>query len=479
MSFSPASARTPFISGTVPALFLFLSLLVAGNSLPARAQSGPSPFVSYSPDPGNSRQLIFVNNPERLELGYTDAVAGSVDFGTTYNDLADLTLGQKAIQRIMLDPGNYRDLFEHVYNLTRATTPASATKSISYAVLLRNPNTDPLFVTLYGKGFTVGTAGGQPLIDVFNSSDAQTYEVGPGRLIWLLRSDVDFGGTRPVNPGNFFSGVVDFDVSGGTCEVTNIAYQSLPAVTGKRYCNLYTVADYYARLAQIADMGFVTRRYSAAAAPESRVYKGLMSYPNTPGVGAGVVTNLTFAVDDTTVAGELPVTYAQYVADPSTGVYGPSATATVSGTGWYTHNTPLRDTGTIKVVGGDMFDIAMPGFGRVFALAPTVAPNTPFRQGNIGNWGIIYRDVVTLINNGAASRVFKLTLNNSSGSGSPIAYRDVSGAWQQTVVRSAIFPYYTVTVPAGTSQTVEGTFTLGCPGVGTIRHAVSVNAATP
>ncbi|MBC7804963.1 MAG: hypothetical protein H7145_02315, partial [Akkermansiaceae bacterium] len=89
-------------------------------------------------------------------------------------------------------------------------------------------------------------------------------------------------------------------------------------------------------------------------------------------------------------------------------------------------------------------------------------------------WGIIYRDVVTLTNNGTRDRTFSLTLNNSSGSGSPIAYKDVAGVWQQVLVRATPVTYYTVTVPAGTTQTVEGTFTLGCPGVGTLRHAVVV-----
>jgi hypothetical protein len=92
----------------------------AGSATPVQAQA---PIVSYSPESGpDARQLIFVNNPERLEIGYTDiwsyssggTVFPSVTQGITFYDLADSNLGQKSLLQMTITPGKYRDTFEHV-----------------------------------------------------------------------------------------------------------------------------------------------------------------------------------------------------------------------------------------------------------------------------------------------------------------------------------------------------------------------------
>ncbi|MBC8103721.1 MAG: hypothetical protein H7Z41_14195 [Cytophagales bacterium] len=443
-----------------------LGLLAIGTATPGRAQA---PTVSYSPEAGaEARQLIFVNNPERLEIGYTDVynytVSGtvfpSVTQGVTFYDLADPNLGQKSVLQMTLAAGKYRDTFEHVWNFSRATVPASAANPIAYGVQIFNPNSYSIRVTLAGRGFRTGFAAGQPYLDLF-AEKAQNplgtrYTVRPGRSLWLMRTDVDYG-TRPINSGNFFSGVLDFDVEDGPSVVTHLAYQNLRALTNW------------------SDMGYVprTNSNSTTPAPESRVYKGLMTYPdqagggfNTPAPGS-VVTNLRFTVGSGTPSGEMPVQYPRYE-NRGDGTFVPLSNVT-SGTAWFTHNIPSRNS---NVVASDMFDINMPGFGTVFALAPTTRINTGISQGNIANWGVTYHDSITVTNNDTRDRTFALTLNNNGGGGSPIAYLDGTGIWKITTLNTVAFSYYPFTVAPGETKTVDGYFVLGCPAVGTLRHAV-------
>ena len=467
--FSPfrVSTARPAVLRAASAAFL-----LAGFAPLAFAQA---PVVRYVREtPAVERQLIFVNNPERLEIGLTDTTPGSVTRGSTFSDLADATLGRKSLLNMTIEPGSYRNVFEHVYNFSRATTPIAATRPIAYGVMIFNPNATNITVTTRGKGFVTGTAtAAQPFVDLFNNPAPQTIIVRPNRYQFLLKSDTDYGAAGVINVGSFFTGVVDFDVSGGRCKVVNIAFQDVATVSAFLDANAKPVADPAIALADAEYSGFVTRRYSQVSAPESRVYKGLMTYPNTLASDGGVVANLLFTITDATPIGALFVTYPLYVRDATTGIASPSTT-NVSAAGWYTHNTPLRDTTAIKMVGTDMLDILMPGYGTVYSLASTYAPNTPFAQSNVGNWGVMYRDVVTVSNTSGSARTITLTLNNSSGGGSPIAYKNDAGAWQQTVVRATLFTYRTVTVPANTTRVIEGTFTLVCPGVGTLFHAVNV-----
>jgi hypothetical protein len=459
------------IAAAVATLSAFSACLLNGLNSAAYAQA---PTVVYAPE--GTRQMLFVNNPERLEIGFTDLVTGSLTYGTTFSDLADANLGRKNLFQMTVAPGSYRNLFEHAYNLTRATTPAAANNPIRYGIAVYNPNKFNISLTVYGKGFVTGPNGGQPFVDALNSTAAPTtYTLQRGQTVWIFRSEIDFP-LFTITPGNFFTGLVDFDIAGGSAVVTNLAYQTFNENYGRMPLSVPMQFEHLNASSGPENMGFAVRRYTAAATPESRVYKGLMTYPNS-GVGSpsgsGVVTNLSFTVNDSTpAASELPVTYPIYAQTAAgSGIWAASAT-NFSGTGWFTHNVPLRDTATIKVVANDMFNIITPGYGTLYALNQSNAPNTPFGQANFGNWGIIYHDSITVTNTGTRDRAFALHLNNMSGGNSPIAYRNGSGVWQQTIVRGAPVAYYNFAVPAGQTVTVDGYFTLGCPGVGTLKHAV-------
>lgn len=447
---------------------VFVGALSGGQ--PVWAQS-TVPTVRYTREAG-ARQLIFVNNPEKLVLRYKETTT-SPTLGTTFDDLADTGQGQKAIFQMTLGAGSYRDNFEHVYRgyLDSADLTALGTAPpANYAIHLYNPNDAPILVTLVGKGFRPGTEGGRPLAEMLNAEQPGnaayvapvTYRIAAKRTLWLMRTDIDYGGARPLpqsSSGTFFSGAVDFDVTGGPFVITHLAYQNFRSITSW------------------SDTGFVTRTNAGSAAPESRVYKGLMMHPTEETSPGTVVTNLTFTVGPDTAAGtELPVSYPQFV-NIGGGNYAASPTAAINANFWVTHNIPSRRTDSVS---DDMFDTEMPGFGTVFALRPVVAVNTPFVQANIANWGITYHQAVTVVNNDTRNRTFALTLNNFATSGSNITYLNNAGSWVYTRLQgtgtgsNAPLPYRTFTVPAGSSSKIDGYFILGSPSVGTMRQAVQV-----
>jgi hypothetical protein len=332
-----------------------------------------------------------------------------------------------------------------------------------------------------------------------------------------LRSEVDFPSGGVVPSGNFFSGVVDFDIAGGPAQVSNFAYQSFDETFFARATVVIPPPfNAFVDLSGPQYMGFITRRYAAGTtpAPETRTYKGLMTYPvvsasgvaqgGTAPAGGGVLATLSYTINDSTTAGDLRVTYPRYINDsngtlnrysPSNTVAPASIPATTDPTVvttayWYTGNVPIRDTNYtrdsgnnitnfgIQVVANDMFDIQTPGYGTLYALFQSNTPNTIFGQFNVGNWGVIYHDAITVTNNGTINRTFALKLNNNGGS-SPLAYRTGTGAWQGTTVSTSPFTYSTFTVPAGQTVTTDAYYVIGCPAVTTLKHTLTLVTPPP
>lgn len=458
-----------------------------GLCVPAIAQT-PVPIV-YTTDPGSvanpTRQLIFSNNPEQIYAPYTDTTTAP---GTTtyYYDLADNGLGAQSLLQITVPEGQYRDYFEHV-NKTG--------QSLSYAVQVYNPGNTTLVVTLGRKGFTPDAASGNStgasaIADLMNSTTApMTYRVLPGRSVWVLRTDTDYAGTKPNANGKYAAGVVDFDVAGGSALVSNIAYQNARALSRWNY------------------MGFITRAYpSGQGTPESRVYKGLFQYPGqTAPTGAGVTAPIMAVIDDSTTAGELPVTYKRYTYNGSQ--YVPSTNSVPAGTtAWWTNDTPARDKTSASapiayMVGSDVFDINLPlapsGSLLVEALKLRSWPNSTATQANIGNYGVQYHESVRVTNNGTRARRVSLTLNNYGSGSSSYAYPDWSkndGTWTWDYSRTTLTTNAGVTtatynqtvtyaqfdVPAdGQEHTYEAYYILGAPSGGQLRHAIKVGEVTP
>ncbi|MBC8103441.1 MAG: hypothetical protein H7Z41_12760 [Cytophagales bacterium] len=427
-----------------PSLLLFLASAAAAMTatLPARAQT----VVRYQQE--GSRSLIFENNPERLSLNYTDPVTG-----VNYWDLADSGLGQKSLLRHYLAPGSYRNFFEHLND---------SAGTIHYGIQLYNPNSTAITIVIRGKGFTTGrfgeaarpVLGGQPFVDLLTTRTAITVTLAAYGSTWVFRSDANYGNSRPILQGDFFSGVVDFDVSGGNFYCTNLAYQNFNSLTSWSY------------------MGFITRNGDTPGdAPESRLYKGLM--------GGAVAVTLPFTVGNSTPVGDLAVAYPPYNNDGS-GQYFAAAANTPSNA-WYTHDLPWREDPAVvnppnpsRVVANDMFNIGTPGFGTIYALAPTPVPNSPYLYANLGNWGVQYHALVRITNQSTRARSFALKLNTYSGGGGPIAYRDAGGVWRQTILGGAPFTYFTFSVPANTTRSYDAYFILGGPAAGRLRQSVTL-----
>jgi hypothetical protein len=426
-----------------PTLGAALAVLAAlGGVTAAHAQT---PTVRYAPESG-ARNLIFVNNPEQIVVNYT------APDGITYSDLADPGLGQKSVLRVSVGPGSHRNFFEHL-NHNAGTH--------HYGVQVYNPSTTAtVSIIVRGKGFNTGrfgdaarpVLGGQPFVEALNNRTATSFSLAPGRSAWIFRSDADWNNTRPIQVGDFFSGVVDFDVSGGSVFVTNLAYQNFANLTSWSY------------------MGFIQRQPAKATdAPESRVYKGTM--------GGAVSTSLSFSINDSTPIGERPVQYPRYkkqAATTTTPEQFVASTQIVTGPNWYTHDMPWResDTSSVYVVSNDLFNISMPGFGTVYALQPTPMSSTPYAYANLANWGVEYRQKISITNTGTRSRSFQMRLGTATGGGAPVAYRGSDGVWRQSTLGGGALPYFSGTVPANSTRSYEAWYIIGGPAVGKIRNSL-------
>ncbi len=464
-----------------------LALMGASITSPVWAQT---PTVTYSPVPG-ARQLIYSNNPEVLGVQFTDPNTGTSPAPIYYYyDLADGNFGARSLLQIMVEPGSYRDLLEHV-NQTGY--------SLNYGVQIYNPSaTGSIFVTTVGKGYWGNAAAGfstggrvfsemlaNEALDMRNGVVPRTYRIYPGRTLWLLRSDIDYAGSRPNANRQTATGVVDFDLTGGSAVVSNIAYQNLRNITSWSYSGYITRT---------------TRFLSTAAIPttltstESRVYKGLYKYPGqTQPTGATVTTNMSFTVSDSTKAGltsaagttipdgtgysELPIQSVRYIRNVGTGVYEPTG-AVVADTAWWTGNSPSREA---RAVTSDMFNVDMPGWGMVNTLTLGAWPNTAQTTPNLGNYGVQYNENITVTNTGQRDRIVHFVLNNGGGGSSSLAYLDQSGIWNfgNCAAFSALqnpppatVTYFVLSVPAGQTRTGNATFLVGAPGIGSLRHAV-------
>jgi hypothetical protein len=439
---------------------------------------------SEIPESG-SRVLIFSNNPEQVFAPYTDVTTSpATSSNPVYHyDFADTNLGNRSLLQVTVGAGNYRDYFEHQNRYSAA---------INYGVHVYNSGTTDIFVRVIGKGYSPNaTAGGNSsgasaISEMMNNILAQTnagttpvnVRVLPGRGIWVMRTDFDYGGTRPNATNAYAAGVVDFNIEGDQAIVSNIAYRNSRSLGNWAY------------------PGYSVRTYpSGGGSPESRVYKGLFEYPNqiSP-TGANIVANLSFTVSDSTTSNsELPVKYKRYA--NSNGTFVPVGDP-VEATAWFTNDAPSRDktaSNTPKAyqVGNDMFHIRMPlvsGSLLIDAFKLSSWPNTTATQPNLGNYGVLYHEAVTVTNTGTRPRTFDMTMNNYNFSSS-YAYRDWSKTdnswtwdWSRTTVTTGNpVPTYNKTatygrfsVEPGETKTYHAYWMLGAPAGGQIRHAVKV-----
>ena len=390
---------------------IYKTLLLICFLLIPFANAGAVNIVDIAYAKGGNRSLIFVNNPEQL---YSD-------------DLGDGNYGDKTIFRATDVVGSYRNYFEHL-NRTGFT--------IGYGVQLYNPNSTAVTVKVNGSGYEPSVNGGRPFKQMFSSYSAAgtSYTVAAGGSLWLLRKD------NSVANNSFFSGVIDFVVTGNPVIINNIAYRSFSSLDGS---TAYT--------------GYV-QRIEADGTHEARVYKGTSDYTDV------VASNLDFNISDSDAARILPVSYPNY--NLTTG-YGSPIIRT---SGWISHISPSNN---INAITNDMLSFATPGWGLI---DPVLKSDGEGKYPNLGNWGVVYTASGTVSNLGTRTRNLSINLKANPISSARIAYRGGDGIWRDlTITAGSNIQYYTFSVAPGGVTTFQAKFILGGPSGGNLTQSISLN----
>jgi hypothetical protein len=377
---------------------------------PAPARAATVADVTYVK--GGPRRLIFVNNPEQI---YSQ-------------DLGDRNLGNRILLTLALQPGAYRDFYQHL-NRSGGT--------IGCGIQLYNPNPHPVTVRIHGQGFVASSSGGRPFVELLNNHDAKgkAHTVPPYRVLWIARRD------GSVPSGAFFSGVVDFTVCGGAVFLHNYAY--------RRFWSLDGTATY---------MGYIQRKGGYNNHDEARVYKGISAHSEV------AASKVDFTITDAD-HGELPVRYASY--DLTAAAYGAPK---VRPKGWYSNVGPGQNP---DAVSGDMVTFELPGWGPVDPLTRSDGTgNYP----NLGNWGVVYRVSGTITNLGSYTRKLSVNLRAPPG-GVVLAYRHGKGQWRELRLKPNQYIQYAwvSAPPTGKPVSYEATYVLGGPSCGNLFQAVAVN----
>jgi len=389
---------------------MLVGVLLFSGLVTLETKAATVPTVSYTK--GGDRSLIFVNNPEQIYSG----------------DLGDANLGDKSIYRDTLAPGKYRNFFEHV-NRSGST--------IGFGIQLYNPNSSPVTVTVNGSGYEASVFGGRPFEQMFStySSTGTSYTVPAGGSQWIMRKD------NSVTNGSFFSGVIDFTISGGQVIMNNTAYRNFSALDGST-----------------TYMGYV-QRIESDGTHEARVYKGMSPYSEV------TAANVNFTISDSDAQGVLAVQYPNY--NVSTGTYGNSS---VRSDGWVSSISPVNNQNAIT---NDMLSFSMPGWGTVDALRPSDGEG---KYGNLANWGVVYTVKGSVTNNGTRARTVSANYKGNPSSNAFIAYRGSDNTWRSTqVAPGSNIQYYTFSVPAKTTVAYEAKFVIGGPSGGNIVQSISLN----
>lgn len=360
---------------------------------------------------GGNRKLLFINNPEQIFSG----------------DLGDGNYGDKTILRATGVMGAYRNYFEH---LNRAGF------TIGYGVQLYNPNSTSITVKVNGSGYEASVNGGRPFKQMFGnySSTGTSYTVAAGGSLWLMRKD------GSVANGSFFSGVIDFVVTGNPVIINNTAYRSFSSLDGST-----------------TYMGYV-QRIEPDGTYEARLYKGDSDYTEV------TASNLDFNISDGDAAGILPVRYPNY--NLTTG-YGSPITRT---NGWISHIPPSNNANAITI---DMLSFSMPGWGLI---DPVLKSDGEGKYPNLGNWGVVYTTSGSVSNYGTRTRNLSINLKANPTSSARIAYRGSDGVWRDlTMAAGSNIQHYTFSVPPGGVTTFQSKFVLGGPSGGNLTQSISLN----
>lgn len=370
-------------------------------------QHPATPAITYRTE--NPRTLFFLNNPEQLK---------TTELGDS--DLMDTTLLRVTAH------GPSRSFFEHINKSGR---------TIGFGVQAYNPGPGTATLSVEGLGFTVGIEGGRPFAAALSGEGGSTLSLAAGQSAWLLRRD------ESVPSGSFFSGVVDFTVTGSVI-VNHIAYDRFDRLDGST-----------------AERDYVTR-IEPDGTSEARMYKGVAS-------ASEAVLELDVFVDDQ-MSGPISVITRPF--DLASGTY----LTPVITSSWVSHIGPSQNAAS------SVTDMASFVF-RTWTFDPLVRSDAEGKYPNLGNWGLVYRLSVVVENRGARDRSVSWRVQASPGAGAGLAKRtltgsagpDPRGGWtSHQLAAGATLTMATVSVPAGQTRLLEGAMVLGGPSGGALRNSL-------
>ncbi len=445
---------------------LILTVLMSSSW---QASGASVPTIQYAPSAGDeNRQLIFVNNPEeiRAEGKYCDLADGATSKGGTRC--------AKVLHRLNGVSGNFRNWFEHA-NKTGS--------NINYGVRIYNPGPGCVDLCVKGRGSVTNAVflGGKEFVDLFSNSKPFSTTVCPNEQAYVTL-------IPSIAPGNYFAGVVDFNITGGGAVIDNMAFVNRPADA-------------------TAYMGYDRR--VIAGVHESFVYKGLSSHSEA------VASGVDFTFGDEDPDGVLKVAYRLFrpfarppadiqnagrcelgrspACSGSAGNFDASPSVADS---WVTHIVvdPFDSNPRRKLaVQSDNITLFMPGYGsgclgkgfEVEGCLPISGEYLHYYPDfskwlypNWANWGVLYRVKGVLKNNGLDSRVFDLSIRPDAHTA--IAYRGSDNQWRQARLEkldnsNRSFTYYSKVIGPGETFSYEAMLVLSGPAAGTLENQASLS----
>lgn len=452
-----------------------LLLLALVGAFSGGAQAATIPLIQYKTSNGpDNRRLLFSNNPEEIRADeYACDLADPIEVSA--NSCA------KSLMRIENAVGNFRDWWEHG-NKTG--------KTISYGVRIHNRNSFSINYAVQGIGFVFdGTQrGGQEFIDALLGKGAVAeQELESGESAWIFLSD----SATPIGPNKYFTGVVDFSITGGPATIENLAFINTPAEG-------------------LGDSGYVQRVIGRVH--ESLVYKGLASASETH------AHSIDFQIDDSTSIGRLPVGTRRFLQPEQhewdtprvdnrceagsyplcRGDVGRFSDDMSVSDHWVTHIAPDpfdKNPKRARAVVTDMATILTPGFPSgchplsedAFDACLLFSPfyknfYADFEQWlypNWGNWAIHYKMSGSVRNFGDRTR--RIHYGIRADGLSPLAFRGQDSVWRQFVMQKSdaqnpndYLPVSTIVVPGGLSAGYSVELILSGPGAGTLEQFLKV-----
>ncbi len=393
---------------SVGVLSLFLVVIFASVAM---AVTGVIPArISYYKSASGT--FLFCNNPEQI----------------TMEDLGDSNLsrnGARIGNNILYSKrfsGEAQALFEH-HNKTGST--------IYYGIQLWNPNTAPVTATITNSGFSVNDWTGFNMWRQFFAGTRQTYTIPARGSKWII------GNGQPISNGMIFAGVIRFSVN-RPVDANFYAYKDISKINGTA-----SVIGY-------------TKRVEPNGQQESRVYNGSSTFPMIYG-------NMSWAINDNTSRGRLPVTYNGFSRD-----------------NWVTNET--SDKSPYAMV-SDLLPLEVPGLGSIdgyTSFRDSYYNRLGITRHNLANYGVQYVNRVTITNNGARSRTIQYRIFAPEPGGNPfwdganVVVRTPKGLLYKHFDRGTEHEIYTFTVPAKRSMTVEIQTIVSAPSSGDVHHYVGV-----